>query len=151
MSLLSVHVGSRGLLVIFSSKCLSTLHQQPNQVGLVASRLNSSQAVQQGFPPRTISGNSNPRQPSQGQLPYFHHRPLLTFNPTAPVQMSNSTTPQDAKRAASQEIQDSALPLHTNIKVVGQQQVALAGRRPMVAGGVFLQKMDIAEQDIARK
>ena len=151
MSLLSVHAGYRGLLAVFSSKCPSTLHQQPNQLGLVASHLNPSQAVRRCFPPRMISGNSNPGQPSQGQSPYFHPRPLSTSNPTAPVQTSNSTTPQDAKRAVSQEIQDPALPLHTNIKVVRQQQVAFAGRRPMVAGSVFLQKMDIAEQDIARK
>ena len=47
-------------------------HQQPNSVGLVASRLNSSQPVQQGFPPGMIGGNPNPGQPSQGK-PLFYH------------------------------------------------------------------------------
>ena len=131
-------------------------HQQPNQVGLATSRLNSSQNVQQGFPPGMISGNPNPGQPSQGQPPYYRPRPLLTFNhnavnPSPSVQMFNGTTPQDTKRAALQELRDRALHLHTNIKVIEQQQAALASQRSMMAEGVFLQKMAIAEQDIARK
>jgi hypothetical protein len=38
-----------------------------------------------------------------------------------------------------------------NIKVTEQQQAALASQRSMMAEGMFLQKMAIAEQDIARK
>jgi hypothetical protein len=52
-------------------------HQQPNQVGL-ASRLNPSQPVQQGFPQGMINGNPNPGQPSQGKSIFYHLRPLLT-------------------------------------------------------------------------
>jgi hypothetical protein len=37
-----------------------------NPAGLVASRLNQSQSVQQGFPQGMIGGNPNPGQPSQG-------------------------------------------------------------------------------------
>ena len=47
--------------------------QQPNPVGLVASRLNPSQPVQQGFPPGMIGGNSNPGQPSQGKPLFYYH------------------------------------------------------------------------------
>jgi hypothetical protein len=60
-------------------------------------------------------------------------------------------TPQDTKRAALEELRDRALHLHTNIKATEQQQAALASQRSMMAEGIFLQKMTIAEQDIARK
>lgn len=41
-----------------------------NQVnGLVASRLNQSPPVQQGFPQGMIGGSQNPGQPSQGMFP----------------------------------------------------------------------------------
>ena len=65
--------------------------------------------------------------------------------------MFNGTTPQDTKRAALQELRDRALHLHANIKAIEQQQAALASQRSMMAEGMFLQKMAIAEQDIARK
>ena len=65
--------------------------------------------------------------------------------------MFNNTTPQDTKRAALQELRDRALHLHTSIAVIEQQQAVLAGQRSMMANDVFLQKMAIAEQDIARK
>ena len=74
-----------------------------------------------------------------------------TFNPATTVQMFNNTTPQDTKRAALQELRDRALHLHTSIAVIEQQQAVLAGQRSMMANDVFLQKMAIAEQDIARK
>jgi len=58
-------------------------HQQPNPVGLVASRLNSSQPVQQGFPPGMI-GNPNSGQSSQGKSLFHRLRPLLTCNRSQP-------------------------------------------------------------------
>lgn len=65
--------------------------------------------------------------------------------------MFNGTTPQDTKRAALQELRNRALHLHANIKVIEQQQAALANQRSMLGEAMFLQKMAIAEQDIARK
>lgn len=65
--------------------------------------------------------------------------------------MFNGTTPQDTKRAALQELRNRALHLHTNIKLIEQQQAALAGQRSIMGESMFLQKMAIAEQDIARK
>jgi hypothetical protein len=50
-----------------------------------------------------------------------------------------------------EELRDRALHLHTAIEAIEQQQAALAGQRSMMAEGIFLQKMTIAEQDIARK
>jgi len=44
-------------------------HQPPHN-NLMASRLNQSQPVQQGFPQGMIGGNHNPGQPSQGKLPF---------------------------------------------------------------------------------
>jgi hypothetical protein len=64
--------------------------------------------------------------------------------------MFNGTT-QDPKRAALQELRERALHLHTNIKVLEQQHAGLASQRSLMAEGMFLQKMAIAEQDIARK
>jgi hypothetical protein len=129
-------------------------HQQPhnNPSGLVASRLNQQQSIQQGFPQGMIGGNPNPGQPSQGKFLHYYFRPRLTrilVNPA--VQMFNGTSPQDSKRAALQELRDRALHLHTNIKVIEQQQAALSNQRSMMAEGVYLQRMAIAEQDIARK
>jgi hypothetical protein len=112
-------------------------HQSPhnNQVnGLVASRLNQSQAVQQGFPQGMISGIPNPGQPSQ-----------------AAIQMFNGTTTQDTKRVALQELRNRSLHLHTNIKAIEQQQAAFTSHRSAMGEAMFLQKMAIAEQDIARK
>ena len=45
-------------------------HQQPhnNPSGLVASRLNQQQSIQQGFQQGMIGGNPNPGQPSQGKF-----------------------------------------------------------------------------------
>ena len=65
--------------------------------------------------------------------------------------MSNGTNPQDTKRVALQELRDRAHNLYNNIKVIEQQQAALASQRSMMADNVFLQKMAIAEQDIMRK
>lgn len=66
--------------------------QQPlnNQVGLVASRLNPSQPVQQGFPQGMIGGNPNPGQQSQGQPLYYCPRPLLMFNCSQPSQYGSN-------------------------------------------------------------
>lgn len=106
--------------------------------GLVPSRLNSSQPVQQGFPQGMIGGTPNAGQPSQ-------------VNPATAAQMLNGTTPQEARRAALQELREKALHLHANIKAIEQQQAAFAGQRSMMGEAMFLQKMAIAEQDIARK
>ena len=65
--------------------------------------------------------------------------------------MFNGTSPQDSKRAALQELRDRAIHLHTNIQVVEKQQATLESQRSMLNEGMFLQKMAIAEQDIARK
>ena len=65
--------------------------------------------------------------------------------------MFNGTSPQDSKRAALQELRDWALRLHTDIKVIEQQQAALSDQRSMMAEGVYLQRTAIAEQDIACK
>ena len=53
-------------------------HQPPHN-NLMASRLNPSQPVQQGFPQGMIGGNPNPGQPSQGRLFYHQLRPRLTY------------------------------------------------------------------------
>ena len=65
--------------------------------------------------------------------------------------MFNGTTPQDSKRAALQELRYWTLHLNTTVKVLEQQHAALASQRSMMAEGVLLQKVAIAEQDIARK
>ena len=52
-------------------------HQPPHN-NLMASRLNQSQPVQQGFPQGMIGGNPNTGQPSQGKLLYHQLRPRLT-------------------------------------------------------------------------
>lgn len=58
-------------------------HQPPHN-NHVASRLNQSQPVQQGFPQGMMGGNPNPGQPSQGKLLYHHLRPCLTCNFSQP-------------------------------------------------------------------
>ena len=57
---------------------------QQSNVGLVASRLNPSQPVQQGFPQGMIGGNPNSGQPSQGKPLLCCPRPLLTCNYSQP-------------------------------------------------------------------
>lgn len=69
----------------------------------------------------------------------------------AAVQMFNGTTTQDSKRVALQELRNRSLHLHTNIKAIEQQQAAFASQRSAMGEAMFLQKMAIAEQDIARK
>jgi hypothetical protein len=60
------------------------LHNSPVN-GLVASRLNPSQPVQQGFPQGMIGGSPNPGQPSQGEFICLHRlRFLLTCNRSQP-------------------------------------------------------------------
>lgn len=65
--------------------------------------------------------------------------------------MFNGATPQDSKRVALQELRNRALHLHTNIKIIEQQQAVLNSQRSDMGEAMFLQKMAIAEQDIARK
>jgi len=63
----------------------------------------------------------------------------------------NGMAPQDVKRAALQELRNRALLLHTNIKAREQEHAALASQRSMMAEGVFLQQIAIAQQDILRR
>jgi hypothetical protein len=65
--------------------------------------------------------------------------------------MFNGTTPQDTKRAALQELRNRAHNLHANIQSIEQQQALFNAQRPNMGETNFLQKMAIAEQDIARK
>lgn len=65
--------------------------------------------------------------------------------------MFNNSNPQDTKRTALLELRNRALHLHTNIKAIEQQQAVLASQRSIMGEGMFLQKMAIAEQDVARK
>jgi len=58
-------------------------HQQPHN-NLVASRLNPSQSVQQGFPQGMVGGNPGPGQPSQGKPFYYHFSPRLTYKFSQP-------------------------------------------------------------------
>ena len=74
---------------------------------------------------------------------------VIVVNPAA--HLLNGATPQETRRAALQELREKALHLHANIKAIEQQQAAFAGQRSMMGEAMFLQKMAIAEQDIARK
>ena len=65
--------------------------------------------------------------------------------------MFDDTTPQETRRTALEEEREEALQLYANIKVIEQQRAALAGQRSMMGEAMFLQKMAIAERDIARK
>ena len=133
-------------------------HQSPhnNQVnGLIASRLNPSQPIQQGFPQGMIGGTPNSGQLSQGKFLCRYDQDISSHatlvSPATPVQMFNGATSQDTKRAALQELRNRAMHLHANIKNVEQQQATFASQRSIMGEAMLLQKMAIAEQDIARK
>lgn len=57
----------------------------------------------------------------------------------------------NTRRAALQELRGRAVQLHAHIEVIEQQQAALAGQRSVMAEDIFLQRMAIFEQEIARK
>jgi hypothetical protein len=65
--------------------------------------------------------------------------------------MFNNTASQDSKRAAYQDLRDRAQHMYTNIKLIEQQQAALISQRSVMGEAMFLQKMAVAEQDVARK
>ena len=97
-----------------------------------------------------ILGNRH-RVSSSALTLYDFSSHVIVVNPPSAVQMFNGAASQDSKRVALQELRNRALHLHSNIKNIEQQQAMLNSQRSVMGEAVFLQKMAIAEQDIARK